>query len=224
MASGAAGLAKPGRWEMAFLKNLFGGGKKEAEPAPPSGPTVSPNRYWRCPACGGVQGKRELDSTYVSGAPLETSATVECNKCQRQHPAQAVYGGEYDFTGEPEVLSRKQLAQKYIDAQVTNDADALEALLAEDAVSSSMRGEVVGAKAIAERLRNPQGPGAGFMGRIQWETPVEEGDTVRIPGKPPSPPPGGGGPPPGMFGSGMSMVLTFNEMNKITRIEMKRNE
>jgi hypothetical protein len=209
---------------MAFLKNLFGGKKAAAEASAPAGPVVSANRYWRCPDCGGVQGKRELDTTYVSGTPLTAEGTLACNKCGREHSLLAVYGGDYDFTGEAEVLSRKQIAQKYIDAQIAGDADALEALLAPDAVSSSMRGEVVGAKAIADRLRNPQGPGAGFMGRIQWETPVEEGDTVRIPGKPPAAPPGGGGPPPGMFGSGMSLVLTFNEANKITRIEMKRNE
>jgi hypothetical protein len=208
---------------MAFLRKVFGGTKKEeaAEPAY-TGPTVSANRYWRCPACGGVQGKRELDNTYMPGTPLQAEGSVTCNKCSREHPAAAVYGGEYDFTGEEEVLSRTRIAQKYIDSQIACDADALEALLAPDAVSSTMRGEVVGAKAIAERLRNPQGPGAGFMGRIQWEAPVEEGDTVQIRGKPPAG--GPGGPPGGGMFPGMTMVLSFDEANKIKRIEMKRNE
>jgi hypothetical protein len=210
---------------MAFLRKVFGGGKKEEEAAPPepTGPVVSANRYWRCPDCGGVQGKPELDQAFLPGQPLSATGTVTCRKCEREQPAAAVYGGDLDFTGEAEVLSRKGLAQKYIDAQIAGDADALESLLAPDAVSSTMRGEVVGAKAIADRLRNPQGPGAGFMGRIQWEAPVEDGDQVRIAGKPPAGGPGGGPPGGGMF-TGMTMVLTFNEANKISRIEMKRNE
>jgi len=199
---------------MAFLRRVLGGGKKEpaAEPAA-AGPRVSENRYWRCPACGGVQSKKDLDAFLRPNATLDAGGGAVCAKCGREHAQTAVYGGDYDFTGSGETLSRVQLAQRYIDAEVTADADALEALLAPDAVHASMRGETVGAKAIADRLRNPSGPGGGMMGRMQWGSPTQEGDRVTILGKPSTPNP--------MF-AGMTMTLTFDETNRITRIEMGR--
>jgi len=199
---------------MAFLRRVLGGGKKEpaAEPAA-AGPRVSENRYWRCPACGGVQSKKDLDVFLQAKASLDASGGAVCAKCGREHAQTAVYGGDYDFTGSGEALSRVQLAQRYIDAEVSGDADALEALLSPGAVHASMRGETVGAKAIADRLRNPSGPGGGMMGRMQWGSPTQEGDRVTILGKPSTPNP--------MF-AGMTMTLTFDETNRITRIEMGR--
>jgi hypothetical protein len=200
---------------MGFLRRALGGSKKD-EPAaagPASGARVSGNRYWRCPGCGGVQSKKELDTVFHVGAPITTAGAVTCAKCGREHGFEAVYGGSYDFTGEVEVLSRVQLAQKYIDAEITGDADGVEALLAPDAVMASMRGDTAGARAIGDRLRNPSGPGAGMMGRMQWGPPLQEGDKVSIQGKASTPNP--------MF-SGMTLTLTFNGSNKISRIEMSR--
>jgi hypothetical protein len=185
-----------------------------AETAAP-GPRVSGNRYWRCPSCGGVQSKKELDTTYVVGDTIPLGAAVICSKCSREHDATAVYGGSFDFTGEAEVLSRTQAAQKYLEAEMTQDGDALEPLLAADAVHASMRGDVVGARAIADRLRNPQGFGAGMMGRLQWGPPVEVEGRVRFEGRPTTP----NAPFPGLV-----MTLSFSDANKITRIEMGRRE
>lgn len=203
---------------MSFLRKVFGaGGKREEAQSRPQdgGPRVSGNRYWRCPSCGGVQGKKELDITYMTGAPVAGRGSITCSKCGREQEAVMVYGGDYDFTGEAEVLSRTQLAQRYLEAEMAQDADALEALLAPDAVHSSMRGETAGATAIAGRLRNPQGPGAGMMGRMQWSAPVEHEGKVKVEGKPTMP----NAPFPGL-----TMTLTFGETNKITRIEMGRRE
>ena len=203
---------------MGFLRRVFGVGDSP-EPRPPAeaaaGPRVSGNRYWRCPGCGGVQSKKDLDTTYVTGARIDAGAAIVCSKCGREHDAVAVYGGSFDFTGEAEVLSRSQIAQRYIEAEMAQDGDALEALLAPDAVHASMRGETAGAKAIAGRLRNPQGPGGGMMGRLQWGSPSEVDGKVEIEGKPTMP----NAPFPGI-----TMTLSFNEANKITRIEMGRRE
>ena len=203
---------------MGFLRKVFGGGEKSAggdQVVAPSGPRVSGNRYWRCPGCGGVQGKKELDSTYTAGAAIQGGAAVACSKCGREHEASDVYGGSFDFTGEAEVLSRTQIAQRYIEAEMAQDGDALEPLLAPEAVHASMRGETMGSKAIADRLRNPQGPGGGMMGRLQWGPPSEAEGKVSIEGKPTMP----NAPFPGL-----TMTLSFNEANKITRIEMGRRE
>src|SRR5512145_2160702 len=115
---------------------MFGGGEgpaRKTKTESTEGPRVSGNRYWRCPACGGVQGKRDLDTAYVPGAPIAAGATVACSKCGREHDAGAVYGGNFDFTGEQEVLSRTQVAQRYLEAEMAQDGNALEALLATDA-------------------------------------------------------------------------------------------
>ncbi|HXH21362.1 MAG TPA: nuclear transport factor 2 family protein [Dehalococcoidia bacterium] len=202
---------------MGFLGRLFGGEKRAAAergPPAPATPLVSGNRYWRCPACGGVQGKKELDVTVMTGSPVP-AGLVACSKCGREHDAIQVYGGAFDFTGEAEVLSRVQVARRYLEGEMAQDAAAVEALLAPDAVHVSMRGETAGAKAIADRLRNPQGPGAGIMGRLQWSAPQEVEGKVRFEGKPSMP----SAPLPGI-----TMTLSFNEANKITRIEMARRE
>lgn len=205
---------------MGFLRRVFGGARParqdDTSPAASAGtPRVSGNRYWRCPACGAVQGKPGLDSLLAAGATAPQAEPVACSKCGRDHEAGSVYGGSLDFTGEAEVLSRAQVAQRYLEAEMAGDANAVEALLASEAVHSSMRGETVGAKAIAERLRNPQGPGAGMMGRLQWGAPVESEGRVTIDGKPSMP----NAPFPGL-----TMTLTFNEANKIERIELGRRE
>lgn len=199
-----------------FLRKIFGrDDDKSSAVAAAAGPRVSGNRYWRCPNCGGVQGKKELDSTYVVGDGVPAGARVMCAKCGREHEASAVYGGSFDFTGEAEVLSRTQAAQRYLEAEMTQDADAVEALLAPDCVHVSMRGETLGARAIGDRIRNPQGPGGSMIGRLTWGQPAEEGQTVRFDGRPSEP----NTPFPGL-----SMTLTFNDANKITRIAMGRRE
>lgn len=202
---------------MGFLRKVFGGGSNKPTVAEThmadAGPLVSANRYWRCPACGGVQGKKDLDSAFMSGSPLGAAAAVACSKCGREHDGVSVYSGDYDFTGEAEVLSRTQLAQRYLEAEMTQDADTLEGLLASDAVHSSMRGETAGAKAIADRLRNPQGMGAGMMGRLQWSAASDEDGKVRFEGKSTMP----NAPFPGLY-----LTLSFDEANKITRVEMGR--
>ncbi len=202
---------------MGFLRRVFGGKDEQTSSsgAAVDGPRVSGNRYWRCPNCGGVQSKKELDTTYQTGTMLAAGALVACAKCGREHDVAAVYGGSLDFTGEAEVLSRAQVAQRYLDAEVAQDGDALEALLAPDAVHTSMRGDTAGAKAIADRLRNPQGMGAGMMGRLQWGAPAEADGVVTVDGKPTMP----NAPFPGL-----TLTLRFNEANKITRIEMGRKE
>ncbi len=204
---------------MSFLRRVFGGGDKKASlSASEAGevlPRVSPNRYWRCPNCGGIQSKKDLDTVYLTGSPITGAGTASCSKCGREHHIAEVYGGGYDFTGAEEVLSRAQIGQKYLDAEITQDADALEALLAAEAVHVSMRGETAGAKAIADRLRNPSGPGAGMAGRLQWDAPVQEGSIVRIEGKPKT---------PNAPFAGLTMTLAFNQANKISRIEMRRRD
>jgi hypothetical protein len=201
---------------MGFLGRLFGGGKRQdSGEGLAGGPRVSGNRYCRCPACGRVQGKKELDVTFIPGAPVPAAAVTPCSNCGIEHDAAAVYGGGFDFTGEAEVLSRAQLAQRYLDAEVAGDADAVESLLDANAVHVSMRGETAGAAAIAGRLRNPQGPGAAMMGRLQWGPPSEQEGHVKFEGKPSM---------PNAPFAGITMTLSFNEANKITRIEMARRE
>ncbi len=78
-----------------------------------------------------------------------------------------------------------------------------------------MRGETIGAEYIAGRIRNPQGPGGGMMGRLQWSAAVEAGDQVKFDGKSTMP----NAPFPGL-----TLTLSFNEANKISRIEMGRRE
>jgi hypothetical protein len=162
-----------------------------------------------------VQGKTDLDVTFTVGSAIGRDALIACSKCGREHAATTVYGGDFDFTGEAEVLSRTQIAQRYLDAEMTQDGDALERLLAPDAVHTSMRGETAGAKAIADRVRNSQGMGAGMTGRMQWSAPAEVDGRVRFDGKPTMP----NAPFPGI-----ALTLTFDEANKITRIEMGRRE
>jgi hypothetical protein len=202
---------------MTFLRRVFRGGERrpEAGAASVGGETarVSPNRYWRCPDCGGVQGKAELDARFLPGAAITGEGMVACRKCGREHPEAAVYGGRYDFTGALEAASRVQLAQRYLEAEAAQKGDDLEALLAPDAVMVTMRGELAGAKAIADRLRYPSGPGSGMMGRLVWGTPVQEGDVVRVTGKPSMP----NAPFPGL-----TLTLAFDESDRIRRIELGR--
>ena len=201
---------------MAFFRRLLGVDRQFQESPSPGDAAaderVSANRYWRCPSCGAVQRKTGLDSSYKPGDSLP-EGTEACARCGAREPAAAIYGGGLDFTGETEALTRGQAAQRYLDAEIAQDAAAIETLLARDAVHSSMRGEILGAKAIADRVRNSQGPRAGMLGRLQWSGPSESGARLRFEGKPSM---------PGMPFAGLTMTLSFDEANKITRVEMGR--
>ena len=112
--------------------------------------------------------------------------------------------------------SRTDIARQFNEAQMSRDAEKIEAvgaLIADSIVMSNPRtGEISGRDAVIDRLKNPPqmggGGGGGGMGQLVWSEPVEDGATVKMTVTTP-------------MGT-MARVFSFDDTDKITRIEVAR--
>lgn len=111
------------------------------------------------------------------------------------------------------MASRTEIAQRFIEAQRTRDASAIEQLaayLADDVIYVNPRLTVQGKTEIVEQLKHPpEGPAAAMAGMITWNDPIEEGDTVRISAVL----------PPNPMVTGLIMNFEFGDGETVRRIE-----